>query len=77
MEPKPMAITVQTKQMTLYGMLKSGVGRETSRGSVCSRRTVSLHEEGGERKCLLNTAAHVWWTARNRHLNPLLTIRNR
>ena len=34
MEPNPMAITVQTKQMTLYGMLKSGVGKEIKSNSV-------------------------------------------
>lgn len=33
-EPNPMAITVHTKQMTLYGMLKSGVGKETWSKSV-------------------------------------------
>lgn len=33
-EPNPMAITVQTKQMTLYGMLKSGVGKEIKSSSV-------------------------------------------
>ena len=33
-DPNPMAITVHTKQMTLYGMLKSGVGREIRSNSV-------------------------------------------
>ena len=34
MDPNPMAITVHTKQMTLYGILKSGVGREIRSSSV-------------------------------------------
>ena len=33
MEPNAMAMTVHTKQMTLYGIEKSGVGMETRRGS--------------------------------------------
>ena len=35
-DPNPMAITVHTKQMTLYGILKSGVGREIRSNSVWS-----------------------------------------
>ena len=38
MEPNAMASTVQARQMTLYGMLKSGVGKDTRRDSVYSRR---------------------------------------
>jgi hypothetical protein len=38
MDPKATATTVQAKQMTLYGILKSGVGREISRDSVWRRR---------------------------------------
>lgn len=37
-EPKAIATTVHAKHMTLYGMLKSGVGKDTSRASVCSRK---------------------------------------
>lgn len=37
-EPNATATTVHARQMTLYGMLKSGVGRETSKDSVCSRK---------------------------------------
>jgi len=41
-DPNPMAMMVHTKQMTLYGMLKSGVGRDTSSVSVCSLKTMPL-----------------------------------
>ena len=37
-DPNAMATTVQAKHMTLYGMLKSGVGRDTTRLSVWSLR---------------------------------------
>lgn len=37
--PKNSAITVLVRMMTLYGMLKSGVGRLSSVVGVCSRRT--------------------------------------
>lgn len=33
-EPKAMATTVQARQITLYGILKSGVGRVIRRASV-------------------------------------------
>ena len=36
-----MATTVQAKQMTLYGILKSGVGRVIRRISVWRRRNTS------------------------------------
>ena len=37
MEPKPIAKIVHVKQMTLYGILKSGVGNTTKFDSVCIR----------------------------------------
>ena len=40
-EPNAMATTVQAKQMTLYGILKSGVGRVIRRISVWRRRNTS------------------------------------
>ena len=47
--PNAMATTVLTKQMTLYGILKSGVGTETRRGSVCSCSNNPLKgDEGSE-----------------------------
>ena len=36
MEPNAMAMTVHTKQMTLYGIEKSGVGKDIRRGSEYS-----------------------------------------
>ena len=42
MEPNAMAMTVHTKHMTLYGMLKSGVGKETRSSSVWSLSTPLL-----------------------------------
>ena len=39
-EPKAMATTVHARQMTLYGILKSGVGRVISRISVWRRRNI-------------------------------------
>ena len=36
-EPKPIATTVHARQITLYGILKSGVGRVTSTASVWRR----------------------------------------
>lgn len=40
-EPKAIATTVQARQITLYGILKSGVGRVMSRISVWRRRNTS------------------------------------
>lgn len=40
-EPNAMATTVQAKQITLYGILKSGVGRVIRRISVWRRRNTS------------------------------------
>lgn len=40
-EPNAMATTVHAKQMTLYGILKSGVGRVMRRISVWRRRNTS------------------------------------
>ena len=41
-DPKAMATTVQARQITLYGILKSGVASETSKVSVCSRMKTSF-----------------------------------
>lgn len=41
-DPKAMATTVQARQITLYGILKSGVGNDTSKVSVCRRRKNSV-----------------------------------
>ncbi len=46
-DPNPMAITVHTKQITLYGILKSGVAIEMSNGSVCILIAQALCSVGG------------------------------
>ena len=56
-DPNPMAMMVHTKQITLYGMLKSGVGRDTSNVSVCSLKTRSLGSREEMKSC--HTAVNI------------------
>ena len=78
-EPKAMATTVQTKHMTLYGMLKSGIGTETSRTSEWIRKGRELWREGS-RKMIVLTGAVLVHThtpiCTYNTVHPIYTIKN-